>query len=153
MEGDSLIEDLIAFAQVEASQFLADMFAVWLFEYRPNGPADALRYLFEKGDRGHFLDGAYNRRTGRALFTDIRELLERWIADLRHNPARQLMRPDSYVVGDPAAAARKPFQVSQPKTISDRAQSAAADPNAAPSARQWQPASSPTGTRSPKCGL
>jgi len=92
MEGDSLIEDLIAFAQVEASQFLADMFAVWLFEYRPNGPADALRYLFEKGDRGHFLDGAYNRRTGRALFTDIRELLERWIADLRHNPARQLMR-------------------------------------------------------------
>jgi hypothetical protein len=89
-EGDSLIEDLAAVAQAELPWFLSTIATAWPFAFRFDTPAEALRYLFEHGDRGHFLDGAYNARTGRVLFTDIRELIECWVAKLRHDPERRL---------------------------------------------------------------
>jgi hypothetical protein len=90
-EGGSPIEDLAAFIEVEAPRFLADILAVWLFEFRPDTPTAALRYLFQHGDPGYWLAEAYSRRTGRVLFDDIGKLLERWVAGLRCDPARRLM--------------------------------------------------------------
>jgi hypothetical protein len=89
-EGVGVIEDLAAFVEREASWYAADLHREW-----PYVPQDSfvseLRYFFDKGDLGSWLSIAYFQLTGRMLFIDTAELLQRYVADLRSDPARQLM--------------------------------------------------------------